>query len=190
MEIISAKSFPSKFNSSDCEVIFGGSFDPIHQGHIEDIKTLIKLLNKVYLAPTEKNPWKENKPAPLINRLEMIELTLIYEKIDFLRYNEYSNESNNISKSDSGNLLIIEEPYIYAYEVVRRIKKITNKNLFWAIGEDLIKDVSSWKNWDSEGISVIALPLVQGKSSTKTRNKEIPPHPAITDYIIEKNLYL
>ena len=49
--------------------IFPGSFDPIHQGHIDIIKRTSKLFNKVYVA-ISKNIYKP-KRLKLISDMKM-----------------------------------------------------------------------------------------------------------------------
>lgn len=58
--------------------LLGGSFDPIHKGHIEIAKyALEKLsLDSFYFIPTKNNPWKDIQNAPGLYRKEMIELAI------------------------------------------------------------------------------------------------------------------
>lgn len=169
--------FKKTFNKEKSAIIFGGTFDPIHSGHIQDIRSLLKLADTVFIAPTEQNPWKTNPPASLQERIEMIRLALSYEQISF------TEDTKNTG------LILLNEPYTYAHQVASRLSKLSSHSLFWAIGEDLAATAHTWKNWEQEGVPFVVLPLLQGTSSTKTRNAEIAPHPAISDYIREKNLY-
>ena len=47
--------------------IFGGSFDPPHEGHIEISKATLKKINlkKIYWIITKKNPFKNEAFFPL-----------------------------------------------------------------------------------------------------------------------------
>ncbi|WP_235670191.1 adenylyltransferase/cytidyltransferase family protein [Mycoplasmopsis pullorum] len=59
--------------------IFGGSFDPIHKGHIRVAQQAIKELNldKLFFVPANKSPFKlKNKYASNEDRVEMIKLVL------------------------------------------------------------------------------------------------------------------
>jgi cytidyltransferase-like protein len=176
--IFSLADFAEKFSAPDSAIIFGGTFDPVHQGHIQDIRSLMAVADTVYIAPTEKNPWKEQSPASLEHRTEMIRQALRFEKIPF-------SENN----SNTSGLVLLHTPYIFAYELAETISSRTDKKLFWAIGEDLVPDVSSWKDWNKHGIPFVVLPYLEGTSSTLTRSASIAPHPSITDYIKDKNLY-
>jgi len=59
--------------------IYGGTFDPIHNGHLHVVSELIKrsLVDQLILIPAG-SPWlRENAPlAPGLNRLAMCELAL------------------------------------------------------------------------------------------------------------------
>jgi cytidyltransferase-like protein len=171
--------FKSRFRREESAIIFGGTFDPIHSGHVQDIRSLMKLADRVYIAPTEQNPWKKDIPTSLENRIQMIRMVLQNENIPFSE----DLRSNN-------GLILLTTPYVFAAELTRKLSSETDKTLFWAIGEDLAEHAPSWKDWSSHGIPFVILPLLKGTSSTLTRASKIPPHPAIIDYIKEKNLYL
>lgn len=58
--------------------LFGGSFDPIHKGHIEIALNALKQLHldEVQLIPTRNNPWKDENWTSIENRLQMMNLAL------------------------------------------------------------------------------------------------------------------
>src|SRR5947207_895267 len=55
--------------------IFGGTFNPIHYGHLNSLETVQKELglNEVWVVPTSKNPLRNNVDgATAEQRLEMV----------------------------------------------------------------------------------------------------------------------
>lgn len=170
-QVLTSNRYLESNDTKVSNIIFGGTFDPIHKGHIQDIKFLLANSNKVFIAPTEQNPWKDFKATSLSDRIEMIEIALKYESID------------------NSNIEVLKDPYQYSIDVVTRLKHLGYTNIFWAIGEDLKDSAPKWKNWGTEGCPLIVLPLVEGISSTQIRNGKIEPHPALKSYIESKKLY-
>ena len=59
--------------------IFGGSFDPVHLGHLLVAQAAIEELglDRLYFVPAAQSPFKpENKPAPDVVRLQLLRLAL------------------------------------------------------------------------------------------------------------------
>jgi nicotinate-nucleotide adenylyltransferase len=59
--------------------LFGGSFDPIHLGHLLVVQAALEELDlaRLYLIPAAQSPFKpENKPAPAAERLRLLRLAL------------------------------------------------------------------------------------------------------------------
>ncbi|MCK9282453.1 MAG: nicotinate-nucleotide adenylyltransferase [Melioribacteraceae bacterium] len=59
--------------------IFGGTFDPVHNGHLITCQSVLeeRKLDKVVFIPTHISPLKQNyKPTPDIHRLEMLKLAI------------------------------------------------------------------------------------------------------------------
>ena len=56
--------------------IFGGSFDPIHKGHIESLKSVTKKLNlsKVLVIPNKVSPLKDLSVASSLEKIKMLEI--------------------------------------------------------------------------------------------------------------------
>ena len=57
--------------------IFGGTFDPIHNGHVHVISEILKSgkFSKLVIVPAGK-PWQKSPSASANNRLEMTKLAL------------------------------------------------------------------------------------------------------------------
>jgi len=56
--------------------IFGGSFDPIHKGHIESLKSVTEQLNlsKVLVIPNKVSPLKDLSVASSLEKIKMLEI--------------------------------------------------------------------------------------------------------------------
>jgi len=113
--------------------IFGGSFDPIHTGHLI-ICNIIKDefdLDKIIFVPAYRSPHKTTSrfTSPQ-DRYEMVELA-IEENAGF-EISDYE-----ISKSRS----------VYSIETIDYMKKEYSKSeLFFIIGADSYCNISNWKN--------------------------------------------
>ncbi|WP_462137581.1 nicotinate-nicotinamide nucleotide adenylyltransferase, partial [Candidatus Mycalebacterium sp.] len=61
---------------SEKTALLGGSFDPVHNGHMEAaVQVREKLgVDTVFLVPNYKNPLKDESYAPPGARLEMLRL--------------------------------------------------------------------------------------------------------------------
>lgn len=58
--------------------LFGGSFDPIHKGHVALAQEAMKQLSldAFYFIPTKNNPWKQGSYAGGYDRAKMIKIAL------------------------------------------------------------------------------------------------------------------
>jgi len=59
--------------------LFGGSFDPVHLGHLLVAQAAMEelVLDRLFLIPAAQSPFKpENKPAPASIRLQLLRLAL------------------------------------------------------------------------------------------------------------------
>ena len=61
--------------------IFGGSFDPIHKGHLEIIDRLSKMFDKVIVLPNYQNPLKSNA-TPAKKRLEWLTKSITQNNVE------------------------------------------------------------------------------------------------------------
>ena len=54
-------------------MLFGGSFDPPHLGHLEIITALCALSDEVIVIPAYQNPFKQMPKASLLQRIKWLE---------------------------------------------------------------------------------------------------------------------
>ncbi len=165
--------------SPDDYVIFGGTFDPIHEGHLSVIRSSLELFSTVIVAATTENPWKPDKPTPVALRKEMIELVLVAESLPFTR--------------EFGGLGVSVYPFDYHYseEIVHQLRTHTNRGtLYWAVGEDTAADVPRWRNWADLAVPVVVCPIQIELHSTAIRSGTGTLHPALTSFVSAHKLYV
>ena len=112
--------------------ILGGSFDPVHKGHLQISEIAIKKikLKKVYWVVTKKNPFKKRPFFSLKQRLAKIKKLVGKSKIVEILY------LDGIIKSSR------------SIDVVKYIlKKKKPKNLYFIIGSDILSELHKWKSW-------------------------------------------
>lgn len=114
--------------------LFGGSFDPVHWGHIALAKAAHRELelNKLFFIPAGKSPLKARlpfeKPA---HRLKMLKLAL---------GNEKHFEVSNIEIKST-------EPSYTIHAVRAFCRDYPKSEIFLLMGSDALKDFKKWKDW-------------------------------------------
>ncbi len=116
--------------------ILGGTFNPIHNGHLALANTALEtlFLDKVLFMPCYIPPHKDiNEVVSADDRLSMI---------------EYAIAGN--AKLEASRLEINRRNVSYSVETVSFMKKIYPKNteLFFLAGSDSVKTLEAWKNID------------------------------------------
>ncbi len=113
--------------------LFGGSFDPIHAGHLSIAKKAIEQfqLNRVIFIPAAQSPLKANSPAASNeDRIEMIRLAI--GDSPSLDVSTVEIERGGISYSiETAKILARQNP---------------EAQLFWIIGGDQVKQLDRWRN--------------------------------------------
>ncbi|MFH0863784.1 MAG: nicotinate-nicotinamide nucleotide adenylyltransferase [Candidatus Gottesmanbacteria bacterium] len=108
--------------------LFGGSFDPPHNGHLSIIDQAFNknLVDEVWIIPTWKNAWKEEEANPG-QRLAMCQLLI----------------NSNIKIID---LEIKRENTSYTIDTVLELKRLYDHQFFWLIGNDHLADLEKFKD--------------------------------------------
>jgi len=117
------------------KAIFGGTFDPIHIGHIHiAYEALYNLhLDKILFMPAGNPPNKINKNiTDAAIRYDLVKKAIEYE--------------SNFEISDYE---IMKKEYSYTYKTLERFSKLQNDiEWYFLIGGDSLMDLDNWKNVD------------------------------------------
>lgn len=162
--------------------IFGGSFNPIHKGHIQIVLTAIKELelDKIFVVPVGIPSHKEGL-APGEDRMKMCELAFESpDIIDILRELDIQLCGNDLKKKIEISDLEIEQSEIsYTYNTLMMLKskamkensKLENKNeknyFFEIIGEDSARKFHTWMDYEKilKESTVVVFPRKLGEVS-------------------------
>lgn len=125
--------------------IYGGSFDPIHLGHLwvaEEAHEWLKL-DQVWFLPAAQNPLKQSQePSDDKHRLEMIRLAIA--GVEYFRLDQREVLRGGIS---------------FTIDTLREIRwECPSASLFLMMGSDALKDFGKWK--EPEEICKLAVPSV------------------------------
>ena len=114
--------------------VFGGSFDPIHKGHIESLKSVTEKLSlsKVLIIPNKVSPLKDLSVASSLEKIKMLEIA-------FKDFKEIEIEDYELKK---------EGPSFMIETLQYLDKKLGKKKHFLLIiGEDSFQSFHRWKNY-------------------------------------------
>ncbi len=116
--------------------IFGGTFNPIHEGHLRMIKKVKdKLeLDVVYFVPSYMTPDKQFEVERIDpkHRLEMTKLAVKGAKVSWLRVSDFEHKQKKVS---------------YTYRTIEYfVSRFPRDELYWIMGEDRYKGFDSWRN--------------------------------------------
>lgn len=115
--------------------IFGGTFDPVHLGHLraaEEIKRILEL-EKVYFIPSAIPPHKKQAEiTPSKNRLKMLEIALKpYPYFDISTY--------EIEKATTS----------YTIETLKHFtSEYPDIEFYFIVGSELFSHIETWKNYN------------------------------------------
>jgi len=137
--------------------VFGGNFNPVHNGHLILANEAINLLNlkKILFIPAWKSPFKNDLPStPFIDRYNMLELAT--SEIQFFEVLNIESKRKQTS---------------YTYYTLKELLK-KEKNLCLLIGEDQAIGFRKWHKW--EKILQIVDVYVFRRNINNKQNKEYP----------------
>lgn len=138
--------------------IFGGTFDPVHFGHLNLAISLAEVhsLDEVWWIPAQINPLKIKHPLAAIHRLNMLKLAL-----------------NGLSNFKIMEIETDQDGPSYTINTLLKLKeKAPNDQLHLLLGEDALFHFMQWK--EPASIIAIAPPLVASRGSSHFPSIQMP----------------
>lgn len=154
-------------------VIIGGTFDPVHNGHILLAKALYNTFaQKVVFIPTAPPNYKEPPQTTAKQRLEMLNLALEDNP-------HFSIDSHEMFKQD----------YIPTLDSLKTLRKRIGDTIpvYFLIGGDSLVSLDTWNNWQELfGLTNFVVAMRPGYSLDKmSQQLKIEYDNRITDNILE-----
>ncbi len=112
--------------------IFGGSFNPIHNGHLAAVKCFLEQLklDRVILVPTGKSFYKDESTASFEDRFRMCELAVA-----------------GLSDVEVSDIERSHPEGIYTCDMLEAMHaKFPAAHLVFLVGSDVFESVCRWKN--------------------------------------------
>ncbi|MFM7157916.1 MAG: nicotinate (nicotinamide) nucleotide adenylyltransferase [Bacteroidota bacterium] len=127
--------------------IMGGTFNPVHIGHIAFVRAFITQieLDMCYVIPARRSPFRMNEPlAEDIHRLRMLELGL-----------------HDVALAKVSDIEIQREGFSYTIDTVKALlETYPHATLYLLIGEDQAHRFKEWKDW-KELLGLVQLCIIQ-----------------------------
>ena len=155
--------------------ILGGSFDPIHNGHLYIAKSVKKQLglNEIWFMPTFHSPFKDRHQASFLDRINMIKRAIkpySYMKLSTLE------EKLPAPSYTINTVLLLKQKY-------------PKFKFYWIMGDDQLKDFNLWHQSEKlvTLIDFVVVSREKEKLNTDFIKVEIKPYPAASSLIREGN---
>ena len=115
--------------------LLGGSFNPIHTGHLALAQTATQALelDKVLFLPTGNHPLKQNiNILPAEKRFQLVQKAI--SSYPVFEASKLDMEDTDLS---------------YSAELIKRLHKLYPEDeLFFLTGDDIITELPQWHNWE------------------------------------------
>lgn len=116
-------------NNTQKTAIFGGSFDPPHFGHIDIVKNLERIFDRVIVMPSYISPFKSDG-SDANARLALCKKVFASKKTEVGRYE------------------IGKKGVSYSVDTAAYLAKKTDARLYWVIGSEELARLTEWHDID------------------------------------------
>ena len=141
--------------------LFGGSFDPIHRGHVAPVRAARAALglDRVFFLPTAHPPHKTGRHfAPALARFAMVELALLGEEGMFVSTHELGAEP------------------AYTVETLEHFHaELPAVDLHLILGSDSLAQLPSWRRWRELPRLARLVVMTRPGSEAALRPESLPP---------------
>ncbi|PKN34921.1 MAG: nicotinate-nicotinamide nucleotide adenylyltransferase [Deltaproteobacteria bacterium HGW-Deltaproteobacteria-19] len=116
--------------------LFGGTFDPIHMGHLRCAEEILEMfnLNRIIFVPASRPPHKlEAEITPFFHREQMVKLAI--------------EDNPSFSFADVENQ---REGKSYSVETIEYFlnRYLKDMELYFILGQDAFHAIQTWREWD------------------------------------------
>jgi len=114
---------------------FGGTFDPVHNGHLKIAKTLVKFfeLDQFYFLPAFHAPHKaDRKPTSAYHRFAMLSIATESDSSIFVSTHELDRGESRYTVDTMPELAA----------------EFSGSRLFFVMGADSWMDIRTWRRWE------------------------------------------
>lgn len=121
--------------STHCEVLFGGTFDPIHNGHLACAQKALDFCqaDKLWFIPNSQPPHRQKAQASNQQRIDMIELA-----ISRLPTPHYAVSDIEMQRDGAS----------YTVDTLAEWRQQhPSDQLYFLIGADSLRSIHSWHRW-------------------------------------------
>lgn len=145
--------------------IFGGSFDPLHFGHLALIKSILKQGDELWLVPSGSNPEGKNYCFSSFQRLVMLRAALgilCPQEIQTLRLDQKSIDLLQAVPRCSSKIIIREDELLkqeksYTIDLIKSFKEeLPQASFNLVVGADQAQKFWRWKD-PEQLISLVSL---------------------------------
>lgn len=132
---------------------FGGSFDPVHYGHLKTARAVKKELGlqQLFLMPCKVPVHKDALHFSNQQRLDMLNLALV-------EFNDLQIDMRELNRQSPS----------YTMETLKHIQfDYPNEEIFLIIGQDSFNTLKTWKDYQkfNDYASVVVLPRIANNQS-------------------------
>jgi nicotinate-nucleotide adenylyltransferase len=131
--------------------IFGGTFDPVHRGHLNVARAAQQAYNlgRIYFVPADIQPLKQRQPVtPYLHRYAMLALATRDEKtfLPSLMEAPQNQQQRRVSGAPPPGMVTRRTPS-FTIDTVRRFRASLPKSdrLFFLLGIDSFLSIASWR---------------------------------------------
>jgi len=160
---------PKNADQSERVGLFGGTFNPIHKGHLAMAEAVLRQygLDKVIIIPSAQPPHKSMELAPAQDRLRMVHLAL-----------------NQIPGLQASDIEIQRTGYSYTIDTLHyfRARLKPGGQLFFILGADAFIEIYTWKAYRNlfEEAAFIVLPRPPHSLFDRQRRR------ALREFVIQR----
>ncbi|MGB2929891.1 MAG: nicotinate-nucleotide adenylyltransferase [Desulfobacterales bacterium] len=151
--------------------LFGGTFNPIHLGHIQVIQEVKKGfgLDKIFIIPSALPPHKE--PDGLVDAGDRVEMI----RLSFSNHPDFAVSDVELKRSGPS----------YTIDTVRNFKSILPEDteLFLILGLDAFLEIATWKSYKD---LFLLIPFIVMSRGTEGEDGTVFGRKTVEDYLKSK----